>query len=198
MKKIFLLALVFVVMFSGLRAQETFSVDGEPMSQYSIKYVLKKDGNIVETKTLPILENEFVYPQILPFTEYSIPFYILPPSQPRDSCRWVNLTYPQEGELIIIDNNEELENYISCINDNTYPEIDFSKYTLLVASGGMTQGYSSVAKQLIQVAKYEYNLNIEIDLNMTADAPIWGLAILVSKIPEDITVSLNVSKCCNP
>ncbi|MDR1739734.1 MAG: hypothetical protein LBR45_03145 [Bacteroidales bacterium] len=57
MKKIFSLTLVFVVMFSGLRAH----VDGEPMSQYSLKYVLKKDGNIVETKTLPIpaIENEY-------------------------------------------------------------------------------------------------------------------------------------------
>jgi hypothetical protein len=71
----------------------------------------------------------------IPFTEYSLI---------GTSCQWSNLGY--DGKLIVINSNAELENYVIC-TDGAFPEIDFSKNTLLLASGCTISGIQYLHKK---------------------------------------------------
>jgi hypothetical protein len=118
-----------------------------------------------------------IYPKDIPFTEYSLE---------NTSCGWVNLNY--NDSVIIINSNEDLENYIDCA-DGGYPEIDFEEKTLLLVKGGATNGIVSITKHFIQTAASAYSFNIDIVLN---DATVVE-AILVPKIAETAVVELNVT-----
>ena len=81
------------------------------------------------------------YPINIPFTEYALE---------ETSCKWKNLPY--DDKVIIVNSNAELENYISGAG-GSYPEIDFSKNTLLLVSGKAGQKITEIfAKDLKQVA----------------------------------------------
>ncbi len=121
-------------------------------------------------------------PVEIPFTEYSLDGTLL--------CEWTNLDY--DNKVIIINSNEELENYVNCMDGSNYPEVDFSKYTLLLAKGRATSGIADIAKRFIKVAENNYSFNIDITLNMNTVAPLWTAGILISKISLDAIVLLNV------
>jgi hypothetical protein len=173
MKKTFLLVLVLSIMLPVLQAQ------------YSLKYILQKDGKVVETKTYNLSTGELEYPVEVPFTEYSLE---------STSCEWKELEYESGGyrsEIVIINSDEELQNYIVC-TDESYPEIDFDKYTLLFTHGMSTQGIKNITKQLIKTEQDKYNLDVNITQNMTMKPEKWEVAIIVSKLPESSVVTLNV------
>ena len=123
------------------------------------------------------------FPMDVSFTEYSLE---------GTSCQWTNLNYNKD--LIVINSNEELENYISC-SDGSYIEIDFSKYTLLLASGQTRNApIEEITKKLTKTAKNEYDFDIDVTTgNLRAITP-WLVAITVSKISDDAVVSLNVNE----
>jgi uncharacterized repeat protein (TIGR02543 family) len=90
------------------------------------------------------------YPVEIPFTEYSLEGTF---------CQWKNLNY--DNKIIVINSNEKLENYINC-SDGNFQEIDFSKYTLLLANGTTRKGIYKINKNILQLSINKYKLDIEI------------------------------------
>jgi hypothetical protein len=115
----------------------------------------------------------------VPFTEYSLA---------ETSCWWSNLDIK---EIIIINSNAELEKYITC-TEGTFPEVDFSKNTLLIAHGGATNGVGKITPSFYQNSAYKYTLNVSIVLGITMVAEGWSITILVPKISDNAEINLNV------
>ena len=107
---------------------------------------------------------------------------------------WENLKYDihdpdfLEGKLSVINSNEELENSIIC--PKNYPEIDFAKQTLLLASGIGTSGIGSIATRLMQLERKYYELEVEIKFGITAELTPWQVAIIIDKIDVDSIIDL--------
>jgi hypothetical protein len=119
------------------------------------------------------------YPIEIPFTEYSLDSV---------SCQWTNVA---SDTVIIINNNNELENYITC-STGSYPAVDFNQYSLLLVHGDANYEISTISKRLEQNALLEYELNIGVYLKDTAGtntAQQWYVAVIVPKLSQN-TVSL--------
>jgi hypothetical protein len=127
-------------------------------------------------------EKDTEYPIEIPFTEYSLP----------QTCQWTNLAY--DNTVVIINSDEELKQYVAC-TDGDYPKIDFSKHTLLVASGKTDDGVSKITVvSLQQLSENGYELNMEILLNGTDVLHFWTIALLiVEKTNEESNVKLNIT-----
>jgi hypothetical protein len=121
-------------------------------------------------------ENE---PTEIPFTEYSLT---------GTDCQWTNLDY--DGKVIVINSKAELEKYVTCTS-GSYPEIDFAKYTLLLAHGGAQNGIGKITTSLYQNSANKYTLNVKISLGFTMVAEPWLIGIIVSKLPKDAEINLN-------
>jgi hypothetical protein len=126
-------------------------------------------------------EPQDVFPKVIPFTEYSLE---------GTDCEWTNLPYDEK--VMIINNSKEFENYISCTEDN-FLAIDFLNHTLLLASGTTNQGIDTISKNLLQLSRNVYKLNIEIQLDETWAVEQWNIALIVKKLSEESTVKLNVN-----
>jgi len=139
----------------------------------SCKPEVEPDVNVVELRQH--------YPINIPFEEYSLE---------GTSCQWTNLPYDEK--VIIINSNEELEKYITCTGKN-YPEIDFTKNTLLLVSG---KANNSIAKNitgnLIYFSADTCILYIEIDtFDFTGIEP-WRIAYIVKKLNKESYVELQI------
>ncbi|MDR1983584.1 MAG: hypothetical protein LBQ28_01995 [Prevotellaceae bacterium] len=122
----------------------------------------------------------------IPFTEYSLV---------GTSCQWTNLDY--EGKVIVINSNEELAQYVIC-TEGSYPEIDFSKNTLLLARGGTTWGIASLSKNVFNTGKNKYIIEVEIILNDATVAQGWHICIIIStKLNAADNVELKVNTIRN-
>ena len=165
------------------------SYTGEANGKYLI--VKENNGNLLEVNTKNDADPDdlekwrFVPIEIL-FEEYSLE---------GTSCQWINLNYlfDDNAELIIINNNEELGNYISC-TEGSYPEIDFSKYTLLLASGRSWNYIEDDDKRaaFFKIARDEYTMNVIICQTIQFQSVKWQVSILVSKIANEETITLDV------
>jgi len=120
------------------------------------------------------------YPVKVSFEEYSLD----------GNCHWVNLPY--NDKVIIINSNEELGKYITC---DRYPEIDFAKHSLLLASGKQSSGILELnVADLQQHSSNKFSLNVEITLNDTiANNKLWYKTLIVEKMSEDSKVRLNTT-----
>jgi uncharacterized lipoprotein NlpE involved in copper resistance len=112
------------------------------------------------------------------FTEYSLA---------ETFCQWTNLDY--DNNIIVINSITELENYITC-TEGTLPEIDFSKKTLLVASGGGGDIRRIDVKFLKTTNKYIMEATIY--EGFAAVILNWSKSIVVPKLPENVQVDLHV------
>ena len=148
---------------------------------YTIEGILQNEVNVIFINDVQVYCYNENYPKEVLFEEYSLE---------ETSCRWTNLNY--DKSLIVINSNEELENYISCSNGN-YPEIDFTKYTLLLAKGGGTSGIAAFEKQLQQTSINKYFLYVDITRNMTTVPQGWFISIKVQKLPQNTIITLNVN-----
>ena len=152
--------------------------------------VNENNGNLLEinpkSNAVPndLAEWRVVVPIKIPLMEFSLA---------DTSCQWKNLVYEWEGKVIIINSNEELENYIECIGEN-YPAIDFLKKSLLVANGMATSTYYYCAIEMLMQLKYKYYA-VEVDLRLSQAAVIrpWQTAIVIDKIEADSIVDLKIS-----
>ncbi len=173
MKKIFSLTLIFVLMLSGLQAQETFSVDGEPMSQYSIKYELKQGDSIAETKILPIPAIEGIYPQILPYKEVTL-------------YKWRDFGY--KDTILVMNSILEAANNIVEGPGLPLGEIDFTKYTLLYIHA---RGHSNYVKNTSVISLKQLSDKLVLSVEMigapdTSGQPWAGkICILVNKLTDN-------------
>jgi hypothetical protein len=126
-------------------------------------------------------EKEPEYPLEIPFTEYTL----------AEPCQWTNLTY--DNTVIVINSEEELNQYVTS-TDGVYPKIDFSKHTLIVASGKTDfKTEKIVITDLQQLSKNEYESNIEISLDGIEISQQWIMGLLVEKVKDESIVKLNVS-----
>ena len=97
------------------------------------------------------------------------------------------------NNVIIVDSDEDLTKYITSENGDSYPYVDFTKYTMIIANGGTPQGISDVIiDSFQQITEAEYNLNIRVLMTMTDAPELWVKALLVDKWDRPSTVNLNV------
>jgi len=119
------------------------------------------------------------YPIKISFEEYSLE---------GTKCKWKNL--PNSNTAILLNSNDELEQYIAC-HESTYPVIDFSKHSLLLASGKFYSGIlEPVVTDFLQHSQNKYSLDMEITLSDTAVPKSWVKALVVKKMTEESKVKL--------
>lgn len=121
------------------------------------------------------------YPIDISFTEYSLA---------ETTCQWTNLPYDEK--VIIINSDDELKKYISYTEDS-YPAIDFTKYTLLLASGSMENNILRISNELRQVSINKYELITKITPSTTLIHREWCKAIIIEKLDDNNTVILTIS-----
>jgi len=120
------------------------------------------------------LEAQLYFHYEIPFNEYSLD---------EIDCRWQNLN--NDETTVFINCFEELENYIICIDDD-FPEIDFSKYTLLLTSGRVTGSPPSILEiQLKRISFHESILFILVVPGVATTPDVWSLAIKVPKMTHN-------------
>ncbi|MDR2972185.1 MAG: hypothetical protein LBU83_09690 [Bacteroidales bacterium] len=174
------------------------SYAGETVGKYLI--VKESSGNLLEMNTKndvgpgDLTEWRFVLKNIL-FEEYFISWSH---SLSEFSC-WKNLNhdwhdpgYVPTGKLSIVNSTEELENYLICTED--YPAIDFSKHTLLLASGCTGSGiYPKISvNHLREFSLNEYLLDIEILLGPASDIDYWAAVLIVEKMGKESVIDLKI------
>jgi hypothetical protein len=134
------------------------------------------------------------YPIDIPFTEYYVDC-----SFSHLIC-WENLNhdimapdYVLGGKVTIINSNKELENYLICPED--YPAIDFSRYTLVLASGRVSS-FSDGVHDIILFQNFinQYKLQATIPVGMIPTVGFWCIAILTPKIDNEATFSIDIIK----
>ena len=139
-------------------------------------------ANTAQVDSITFQDGDLKYPKEIPIEDYSLT---------STSCQWqwINIGFE---EVIVINGDYELENYIQC-TDGSYPEIDFSKYTLLLAGGGGTSGISALEKQLRQISISEYSLLVDITRNATAIAEGWFISVKIPKLFQNNIITLDVN-----
>lgn len=129
---------------------------------------------------------ETEYPINIPFTEYSLA---------GTSCQWTNYQGNYDSkEVVIINSNEKLRNYVKCTSESDYPEIDFSKYTLLLAHGIESHLVIPNYTSLQQLFARSYTMKVNLSPNIASVITYWQVPIIVSKIADDSVIELIVTK----
>ena len=110
------------------------------------------------------------------------------------SCEWVRLTSSQPDGVVIINSDEELQNFLICRIDNHFPVIDFSKYTLLLARG-ITSGHAALVHfiDLQQLSSRNYVMDVRRSVGGLAMVSYWHAAIIIEKLDKNARVRLNVT-----
>ena len=131
----------------------------------------------------------------LPFEVYSQ----FPPnkSNPTDDLLFVPCWWGHVGSgnsVIVINNDEEMKKYANCPDGFSYPEIDFSKYTLLLAKGIATSGIATLEKQFQRISANKYALCVDIRRGTITIQEGWIISIKVSKLPQNTKVTLNLNE----
>lgn len=121
------------------------------------------------------------------YTEYTL-----------NTCEW-NFSWgsvKEEGYVIVVNGDEELSNLIThlvCEEGCSYPSVDFTKHSLVIAYGGCINGISNInITNFVQTSATELALHIAITTNMTDEAPVWTKALIVDKLATQSRISLNV------
>jgi len=123
------------------------------------------------------------YPIEIPVTEYSLA---------ETSCQWKRVSngINDTSNIMIINSNEELENYIECSGESSYPEIDFSKYTLLLAQGMFSTYANVISYSLQQLSEQSYEMKVDFRPSNLFIVVYWQVPIIVNKLREGSTIEL--------
>ena len=108
------------------------------------------------------------------------------------NCHWFNRNL--DGEVIIINNEEELKKYVDCPAGSTLYPIDFSKNSLLLTSGVASVGIYDISPKIQLVSPNEYELNVTVKLNDIPEPLEWEIAVRTKKLSEGTSVNLNVEE----
>ena len=178
------------------------------------KYLIVKEsnGNLLEINTTNdggpedlaawrVVSREIIFdvPIEIPFEYYLlnlIPVGLgyLPSGWP---C-WEWLPYAYNGpELVIINNYEELEQYITC-TDYLELEIDFSEHTLLVARGTYNYLLSQTHTSLQQLSTHSYTMSVTLKEHAMPAGCLWAIPIIINKITDCDSVELVVTYTYGP
>lgn len=151
---------------------------------YTIQVVDKFDYVICQTTIIASKHPERPNAEMvdIPFVEYSLW---------GTTCEW---QLPQlNNSVIIVNSNEELARYIQSESQESYPSVDFEKYTMIIAHGGTPQGiHDTIVESLQQVSETEYQLNIDVVMTMTDAPELWAKALLVDKWDKLYNIDLCV------
>ena len=108
-------------------------------------------------------------------------------------------------KAVVINSYDELDpyfnsSYVCCIlsgveSHRIYPpSIDFSKQTLLLATGVAVSGISGISGwRLEQFSPNRYKLNVELALNQAQVLESWILPLLTDKLSEESRIEVNVT-----
>ena len=141
-------------------------------------------GNVVyatntsQVDSITFHDGTLKYPKEIPFEDYSLA---------DASCQWANLA--NDNTIVVINTNEELNQYITCIGSE-YSAIDFSKHTLLLANGTTPNGIVEISNRLLQLSVNKYRLDIEILLNDADVMQPWTTALIVNKLSEESAIEI--------
>jgi hypothetical protein len=156
---------------------------------YTINGISQDEVNVIFINRVQVYCYNENYPIEIPFEDYSLA---------GTSCQWTKLNNDNDeavnnGEVVVINSNEELNQYVVC-TDNGYPEIDFSKYTLLLAHGlGSSSVVSVGCSRLQQISKQGYTMNVDLVLGEATVMSPWQVPIIVDKIGKESNVELKVN-----
>jgi len=105
---------------------------------------------------------------------------------------WGNLTF--DNSVKIINSLEELENYIDC-PENRFLDIDFSRYSLLIAVGETSGVFRSCGLPTGFVKKNgnTYILRVTVGISMIQVVGPWISFVLVPKISENAQITLETT-----
>ena len=107
------------------------------------------------------------------------------------SCGWGWMPWPPPPqEIIIINSVEELQNILRCSDENDFPIIDFSKYTLLFARGAF-RGIVIRSIGLQQLSSRTYKMSVVVALSSVPAH--WHAVIITEKLDKNARVKLNVT-----
>lgn len=115
------------------------------------------------------------------FTEYSLA---------GTSYRWTNLDPEGSKKPVLINSNDELQNYI---DGTDYPPVDFSKQSLLLANGETPYGIREIVNSLRQFSTDKYKWRVDITLNDATVVEKWVMAILIDKPDKESEIELHVN-----
>lgn len=121
----------------------------------------------------------------LPYAEYSLN---------GTSCEW---NFPEDFneiiDAIIVNSDEELSNYVKSNNNASYPNIDFTKHTLIITHGCAASGIECM--HLTDFTKHSdlhYEILIEIEQTLVCVMSPWVYAFVVDKISDDAQIGLGI------
>jgi len=111
------------------------------------------------------------------------------------SCQWKHGTDRDfyDRQPIIINSDEELQNYISCSDDGNYPAIDFTKYSMILVCG---LALHQVIPDHISLYQFStgYVLNVNLKPYDLAVVQKWQSAIIVDKLAEETIIELKITE----
>lgn len=96
----------------------------------------------------------------------------------------------EANRLYVIRSMDEYTRYVKSEND-PLPEIDFEKYSLLVAKGQANRGVAGMDNKVISSGSESYLLDINITLNAATAMDEWYVGILAS-VPRDKKIEMKV------
>jgi len=112
-------------------------------------------------------------------------------------CYWHGHDFEAKhgSEIFAINNSEELLNYVHCPNTDieSFFDIDFSKYTLLVARGVSSVGVSFIRASLSLRDDSNYVLSVTIRPQTAQVAQAWAVLFLAPKLSERAETSLEIN-----
>ncbi|WP_418449923.1 hypothetical protein [Alistipes sp.] len=96
--------------------------------------------------------------------------------------------------LFVIRSAEELAARVTG-GEGVAAEVDFSRYSVLFASGRATNGIQQILKTYEAQHEGRNLLTVELLLNDTEEAPLWNVAMLVPAVPvsDDVELEVKVS-----
>jgi hypothetical protein len=103
------------------------------------------------------------------------------------------------SKVMVINSNEELENYIRSMfcDELTFPAIDFSKQTLLIADGrDRLPSATSLDPEGIYLQNFSagYALNVPLTSSITGIRHWWYVAVVTDKLEEDTYIELIINR----
>ena len=127
------------------------------------------------------------YPVDIPFKNY----YLNVIYNDEGIQRWYNLEY--DNSVIVINNDTEFEKYANLDRCEGNIEIDFSKQTLLLASGTTTAEVLEISKKFQKSAQNKYIMDVKLRLNTTDYYKEWVTAIVTNKLNDNSNIELSVT-----
>jgi hypothetical protein len=195
-----------IAIFDEVHGNGGWSIDITGIIEYSDKIVVgvtnQQTGNATRVITqpyhivrIPVSAKEIVFereddgyngePKEISFTEYSLA---------GTSCQWtkINSNNGIVNEVVVINSNEELNQYVTCTG-NDYSAIDFSKYTLLLAHGLGSSTIVSANCSLQKFSEQNYRMDIDVVLGNATVVSNWQTPIIINKLSEGCIIELIVT-----